>query len=83
VPAKSGVGGGIVAVVPGRFAIGTFSPPLDEAGNSVRGQRVIQSIVGQLGGSVFASSPRDAAEPTGKAPPGARGAGEGRSASAR
>ena len=45
VPAKSGVGGGIVAVVPGRFAIGTFSPPLDAAGNSVRGQRAIEAMI--------------------------------------
>ena len=37
-PAKSGVGGGIIAVVPGRFAIEVFSPKLDEAGNSVRDQ---------------------------------------------
>jgi glutaminase len=36
-PAKSGVGGGIIAVLPGRFGIGIFSPPLDEKGNSVRG----------------------------------------------
>lgn len=36
-PAKSGVGGGIIAVLPGRFGIGVFSPPLDEKGNSVRG----------------------------------------------
>jgi len=55
VPAKSGVGGGIVAVVPGRFAIGTFSPPLDDAGNSVRGQHAIARIVRELGGNVFAS----------------------------
>jgi glutaminase len=55
VPAKSGVGGGIVAVVPGRYAIGTFAPPLDEAGNSVRGQRAIAQIVYQLGGNVFAA----------------------------
>jgi glutaminase len=53
VPAKSGVGGGIVAVVPGRYAIGTFSPPLDEAGNSVRGQRATESIVNAIGGNVF------------------------------
>ena len=53
VPAKSGVGGGIVAVVPGRYAIGTFSPRLDEAGNSVRGQRAIAMIVEQLGGNIF------------------------------
>jgi len=37
-PAKSGVGGGILAVVPGRFAVAAFAPPLDEAGNSVRAQ---------------------------------------------
>jgi glutaminase len=52
-PAKSGVGGGIVAVMPGRFAIGTFAPPLDPAGNSVRGQRAIESIIKRLGGGVF------------------------------
>lgn len=64
VPAKSGVGGGIVAVVPGRFAIGTFSPPLDEAGNSVRGQRAIESVVKELGGNVFvAEKPRALDEP--------------------
>ncbi len=39
-PAKSGVGGGIVAVVPGRLGIGVFSPPLDVKGNSVRGVQV-------------------------------------------
>jgi glutaminase len=57
VPAKSGVGGGIVAVVPGRFAVGTFSPPLDSAGNSVRGQRAIEAMLQRLGGNVFASKP--------------------------
>jgi glutaminase len=57
IPAKSGVGGGIVAVVPGRFAIGTFAPPLDKAGNSVKGQRAIQAIVEDVGASVFASFP--------------------------
>ena len=36
-PAKSGVSGGIIAVLPGRFGIGVFSPPLDEIGNSARG----------------------------------------------
>ena len=55
VPAKSGVGGGIVAVMPGRFAIGTFAPPLDAAGNSVRGQKAIETIIKRLGGGVFAS----------------------------
>jgi glutaminase len=36
-PAKSGVGGGIMAVLPGQFGLGVFSPPLDDKGNSVRG----------------------------------------------
>ena len=43
-PAKSGVGGGIVAVVPGRLGIGVFSPPLDEKGNSVRGVKVCAEL---------------------------------------
>lgn len=43
-PAKSGVGGGIVAVVPGKMAIAVFSPPLDEAGNSVKAQAVIKAL---------------------------------------
>jgi glutaminase len=55
VPAKSGVGGGIVAVVPGKYAIATFSPPLDKAGNSVRGQLAIESVVKELGGNLFAA----------------------------
>jgi glutaminase len=47
-PAKSGVGGGIVAVVPGKFGIGVVSPPLDKAGNSVKAQLVIKYVVEQL-----------------------------------
>lgn len=43
-PAKSGVGGGIIAVAPGRFGIAVFSPRLDAAGNSVRAQRAIGDI---------------------------------------
>jgi len=43
-PAKSGVGGGIIAVVPGRFGIGIFSPLLDEKGNSVRGIETCKQI---------------------------------------
>ncbi|WP_407353916.1 glutaminase A [Luteimonas sp. R10] len=50
-PAKSGVGGGIVAVAPGRFAIATFAPPLDAAGNSVKGQKAIELIVRELIGN--------------------------------
>jgi len=47
-PAKSGVGGGIVAVVPGKGAIAVFAPPLDEAGNSVKAQKVIQFVANKL-----------------------------------
>ena len=43
-PAKSGVGGGIIAALPGQFGIGTFAPPLDERGNSVRGIKVCQEL---------------------------------------
>lgn len=55
-PAKSGVGGGIVAVVPGKGAIAVFSPRLDEAGNSVKAQRVIEYVAQKLDLNVF--SPR-------------------------
>jgi glutaminase len=48
-PAKSGVGGGIVAVQPGQFGIGTFSPRLDERGNSVRGIVVLQTLSERYG----------------------------------
>lgn len=53
-PAKSGVGGGLIAVSPGNFGIGTFSPPLDAAGNSVRGQKAITDISNTLDGNPFA-----------------------------
>lgn len=53
-PAKSGVGGGLIAVSPGKFGIGTFSPPLDAAGNSVRGQKAIADISNALNGNPFA-----------------------------
>jgi glutaminase len=43
-PAKSGVSGGVIAVMPGRFGIAVFSPPLDENGNSVRGLAVCRQI---------------------------------------
>ena len=64
VPAGSGLSGGIVAVAPGRFAVGAFSPPLDSAGNSVRGQRAIEVLVQRLGGNVFASKPAAHGRPT-------------------
>jgi len=47
-PAKSGVGGGLLAVCPGKFGIGVVSPPLDAAGNSVKAQKVIRYVVEQL-----------------------------------
>lgn len=47
-PAKSGVGGGLVCVVPGKLALAAFSPPLDAAGNSVRAQRALTEIIATL-----------------------------------
>jgi glutaminase len=55
-PAKSGVGGGIVAVIPGKGAIAVFSPRLDEAGNSVKAQKVIEYVARKLDLNLF--SPR-------------------------
>ncbi|MGA8877460.1 MAG: glutaminase A [Candidatus Korobacteraceae bacterium] len=52
-PAKSGVGGGIVAVAPGKGAIAVFSPRLDEAGNSVKAQKVIEYVANQLNYNIF------------------------------
>jgi glutaminase len=54
-PAKSGVGGGIIAVSPGKFGIAVISPPLDDAGNSIRAQRAITEISNALGGNPYAS----------------------------
>jgi glutaminase len=56
-PAKSGVGGGIIAVSPGRFGIAVVSPPLDEAGNSIRAQRAIAAISNALGGNPYGAVP--------------------------
>jgi glutaminase len=54
-PAKSGVGGGLIAVSPGKFGIAVVSPPLDDAGNSVRAQRAIAAISQALGGNPLAT----------------------------
>ncbi|MEB2303311.1 glutaminase A [Citrobacter braakii] len=53
IPAKSGVGGGMVAVVPGEYAIAVYSPPLDEAGNSVRAQKTIEYVAEATKANVF------------------------------
>ena len=55
-PGKSGVGGGLIAVSPGKFGIAVVSPPLDEAGNSVRAQKAIADVSNALGGNPY--SPR-------------------------
>lgn len=52
-PAKSGVGGGVLAVVPGKMGIGVFSPPLDPRGNSVRGVQVCQELSKHFGLHMF------------------------------
>jgi len=52
-PSKTGVGGGVVAVVPGKFAIAAFSPRLNEAGNSIRAMRAIRHIAGELGVGLY------------------------------
>ena len=56
-PGKSGIGGGIVTVSPGKGALGTFAPLLDEAGNSVKGQLVARFLSRRLGLDLFVSQP--------------------------
>jgi glutaminase len=55
-PAKSGVGGGIVAIVPGKGAIAVFAPRLDDAGNSVKAQKVIEYVADKLDYNLFSPS---------------------------
>jgi glutaminase len=57
-PAKSGVGGGIIAVSPGKFGIAVVAPPLDAAGNSVKAQKAIADISNALGGNPYAPKAR-------------------------
>ena len=56
-PSKTGVGGGVVSVVPGQFAIAAFSPRLNEAGNSIKSMRAIRRIAGQLGVGLYGPNP--------------------------
>jgi glutaminase len=56
-PGKSGIGGGIVAVSPGKGGFGTFAPPLDAAGNSVKGQLAAKFLSQRLGMDLFVSRP--------------------------
>lgn len=58
-PGKSGIGGGIVAVAPGKGGLGTFAPPLDPAGNSVKGQLVAKFLAEQLAMNLFVSKPEE------------------------
>lgn len=54
-PAKSGVGGGILAIVPGKMGIAAFSPPLDPVGNSVRGQLMVAAVAKAMGYNLYAA----------------------------
>ena len=56
-PGKSGVSGGIVTISPGKGGLATYSPPLDPAGNSVRGQLATKYLAERLGLNLFASEP--------------------------
>ena len=56
IPAKTGVGGGIMGVMPNLFGIAAFSPPLDDSGNSVRAQSAIKLIMNKLGVNIFGSN---------------------------
>lgn len=53
IPAKTGVGGGVMGTLPGIFGIAAFAPPLDEAGNSVKAQAAIKYIAREIGVNVF------------------------------
>lgn len=56
-PAKSGIGGGIVTVSPGKGGMGTFAPPLDQESNSVKGQLVAKFLSARLGLDLLISQP--------------------------
>ena len=56
-PAKSGIGGGIVTVSPGKGGLGTFGPRLDAAGNSVKGQLAARRLSARIGLDLLSSAP--------------------------
>jgi glutaminase len=56
-PGKSGVSGGIITIAPGKGAVSVFSPRLDEAGNSIKGQLISKYLSERLGLNLFASQP--------------------------
>lgn len=56
-PGKSGIGGGIVTVSPGKAGPGTFAPLLDRAGNSVKGRLAARFLADRLGLDLFVSAP--------------------------
>lgn len=55
-PAKTGVGGGIMGVVPGVMGVAAFAPPLDEAGNSVKAQKALAYVAGHLNLNIFGTT---------------------------
>jgi len=61
-PGKSGIGGGIVTVSPGKGGLGTFAPRLDSAGNSAKGQLAAAFLSRQLGLDLFVSAPAPSVE---------------------
>ena len=67
-PAKSGVAGGIVAIIPGKGGLGSFSPRLDAAGTSVRGARACSMLSRALGLNLFASAPAERVSESPRAP---------------
>lgn len=62
-PGKSGVSGALIAVAPGKCGLASFAPPLDEAGNSVKGQLAARFLSARLGLNLFASSPPEHRQP--------------------
>lgn len=56
IPAKTGVGGGVMGILPGLLGISAFAPPIDSAGNSVKAQLAIKYIMNKLGLSIFGSN---------------------------